>query len=155
MKKLELREEVENMSIQLDNSVIKVLRDEDDNYFTYLVGNVFNTHTNQTEGKFYLKRKIKLANNQEVKNKSKIKILNGFVSPYKIKVKDENNQYSYINGEIYYIKDFQLIEDGISEKQRPFRKITNQQEQPRAKEDKNAQKLNSFSFNEYNDVTPF
>lgn len=140
------------MSVQLNGSTIKVFRDEEDKYFTYLSGNIYNMITRETEGKFYCKRKIKFLNNQEVKNKSKIKIIDGFLAPYRIKVKDENNKYANLNGEVYYIKEFELIEDGILEKQKVMQSYNKQSKAPI---DKNTEKLNSFSFNEYGNVTPF
>lgn len=140
------------MSVQLNGSTIKVFRDEEDKYFTYLSGNIYNMITRETEGKFYCKRKIKFLNNQDVKNKSKIKIIDGFLAPYKIKVKDENNKYANLNGEVYYIKEFELIEDGILEKQKVIQSYNKQSKAPI---DKNTEKLNSFSFNEYGNVTPF
>lgn len=140
------------MSVQLNGSTIKVFRDEEDKYFTYLSGNIYNMITRETEEKFYCKRKIKFLNNQDVKNKSKIKIIDGFLAPYKIKVKDENNKYANLNGEVYYIKEFELIEDGILEKQKVIQSYNKQSKAPI---DKNTEKLNSFSFNEYGNVTPF
>ena len=140
------------MSVQLNGSTIKVFRDEEDKYFTYLSGNIYNMITRETEGKFYCKRKIKFLNNQVVKNKSKIKIIDGFLAPYRIKVKDENNKYANLNGEVYYIKEFELIEDGILEKQKVMQPYNKQSKAPI---DKNTEKLNSFSFNEYGNVTPF
>lgn len=141
------------MSVDLSNSVIKVLRDEQDRFFTYLTGNVYNIETKETEGKFYSKRKISFADNKQVKNKTKIKIIDGFASPYRLKLKSENNTFTFINGEMYYIKDFEILEDGVDEKQKIF--VKEPKQKPQAKKDKNEEKLNSFSFNEYDGVTPF
>ena len=146
------------MSVDLSNSVIKVYRDVNDKYFTYLTGNIYNIEKKQTEGKFYSKRKIKFADNQEVKNKAKIKILDGFATPFKFKVKAEDKGMKYISGEMYYIRSFELLEDGVDEKQKILRypqKQKPQEQKVPEKKDKNAEKLNSFSFNEYSSVTPF
>lgn len=141
------------MGVNLINSEIRVLRDENDKYFTYLVGNVYNVEKKESEGKFYTKRKIKFANNDDVKNKSKIRITDGFASPYRLKVKDEGGKYKYVNGEMYYIRSFELLEDGVLEKQKPYNP-SNRRVQAK-KVSTNQQKLNSFSFNQYNGVTPY
>lgn len=141
-----------HMSVDLSNSTLKIFRDESDKYFTYLVGNIYNIESKQTEGKFYTKRKIKFANNDDVKNKSKIKVLDGFASPYRFKAKNEDGSYKHINGEMYYIRSFELIEDGVDEKQKPF---APRQPKTQAKKVSNEDKLNPFSFNEYSGVTPF
>lgn len=143
------------MSVDLSNSRIKVFRDEDDKYYTFLTGTIFNINTNESEGKFYSKRKIKFADNKEVKNKAIIKVLDGFVSPYRFKIKSESGEIRYVNGEMYYIRDFELIEDGIEEKQKPFVFSQKQPQTKKEKPNKTDEKLNSFSFNEYSDVTPF
>lgn len=146
------------MSVDLSNSTLKVFRDEEDNYYTFLTGTIFNTDTKESEGKFYSKRKIKFADG-EVKNKSKIKVLDGFASPYRLKIKNESGIYTYSNGEMYYIRKFELLEDGIEEKQKAFKFSQKQsQGQPQAKKEitsKADEKLSSFSFNEYSDIPPF
>lgn len=143
------------MSVDLSNSTIKVFRDENDKYYTFLTGTIFNLNTNEGEGKFYSKRKIKFADNKEVKNKSKIMVLDGFVSPYRFKITNEKGEVKYISGEMYYIRDFELIEDGIEEKQKPFVFSQTEPQAKKEKQSKTDEKLNSFSFNEYSDVTPF
>lgn len=144
------------MSIQLNNSLIKVYRNEDDTYFTFLSGNEYDTETKTAGRKFYSKRKIKFLGGQEVKNKSKIKVIDGFISPYKYRVKNEKNIYSYVTGEVFYIKEFQLVEDGVREKQKLFNGFNQPQRQYMNRQvNKQAEKLNPFSFNEYGDVTPF
>ena len=140
------------MSVDLSNSTLKIFRDESDRYFTYLTGNVYNIEARATEGKFYTKRKIKFADNNDVKNKSKIKVLDGFASPYRFKAKNDDGTYKYINGEMYYIRSFELIEDGIDEKQKLY---DPSKRKSQAKKVSGNDKLNSFSFNEYSGVTPF
>lgn len=156
MKRLELEEGemAKRMSVNLTNSILNVYRDEKDNYFTYLSGYVFNVERKEKENKFYTKRKIKFANGKEVKNKSKIKIIDGFASPYKLKFKNDKGEITLYNGEMYYITDFELIEDGIDEKQKIFNR-QNQAKKPQENISKTDSKLNSFSFNEYSGVTPF
>lgn len=141
------------MSIDISNSEFRVFRDETDNYFTYLSGNIYNTITKETEEKFYSKRKIRFADNQSVKNKSKIKVVNGFATPFKLKYKGEDGRYAWTTGEMYYIREFELLENGIDEKQKIYKKYNKNQEKPQI--DKKTEKLNSFSFNEYGGVTPF
>lgn len=143
------------MAIVLNNSIIKIFRDEEDNYFTYLSGNTLNAETRETEGKFYIRRKIKFSDNQEVKNKSRIKIIDGFLSPYRLKVRNERGEYTYVSGEIYHIKEFVLVEDGILEKQKIFKNPNKSHEQFNPRTNKQSKELNPFSFNEYGDVTPF
>lgn len=142
------------MSVDLSNSTLKVFRDEEDNYYTFLTGTIFNTSSKESEGKFYSKRKIKFADG-EVKNKSKIKVLDGFASPYRLKIKNESGFYSYVNGEMYYIRKFEVLEDGIDEKQKVFKFSQTQPQAKKEKPNKTEEKLNSFSFNEYGGVTPF
>ena len=142
------------MSVDLSNSTLKVFRDEEDNYYTFLTGTIFNTDTKENEGKFYSKRKIKFADG-EVKNKSKIKVLDGFASPYRLKIKNESGIFTYVNGEMYYIRKFELLEDGIEEKQKVFKFPQGQPQAKKEKTSKADEKLNSFSFNEYSDIPPF
>lgn len=145
------------MSISLNGSEIKVFRDENDKYYTYLTGNIFNLDTNQQETKFYTKRKIKLSEGQEVKNKSKIKVLEGHILPYRFKKKNESGVMTFHNGEMFFITSFEVIEDGILEKQKPFvfKKEKQEKKEPQPKESKEQKQMNSFSFNEYSGVTPF
>lgn len=150
------------MSVSLSNSELKIFRDENDKYFTYLTGSIYNLESKENEGKFYTMRKIRFVSGKEVRNKSKIKVIDGFISPYKFKIKDENGNTKHLNGEIFFIKDFELVEDGVEEKQKPinYSKKNNQSEAKKvsAKEPKvssDEKKLNSFSFNEYSNVTPF
>lgn len=143
------------MSVSLSNSEIKVFRDENDKYFTYLTGNVYNLESKESEGKFYTMRKIRFMNGKEVKNKSKIKVIDGFISPYKFKVKNEDGTSKNISGEVFFIKDFELIEDGIDEKQRPYKYNPKGNQLKAKKVSTDDKKLNSFSFNEYSSVTPF
>lgn len=141
------------MSIDISNSEFRVFRDETDNYFTYLSGNIYNIITKETEEKFYSKRKIRFADNQIVKNKSKIKVIDGFTMPFKLKYKDESGKYAWTSGETYYIRKFELLEDGIDEKQKIYKKYNKNLNKPQI--DKKTEKLNFFSFNEYGGVTPF
>lgn len=145
--------------INISNSIMKVFRDEQDKYFTFLSGEIFNVEKKEPETKFYTKRKIRFANGLEVKNKSKIEVIEGYVMPYKYKIVGEDGEYKAISGEVFYIKSFNLLEDGIDERQKPFKlrepKPKKEKPQKTEKIDKNEAKLNSFSFNEYGNVTPF
>lgn len=141
------------MSVNLTNSIMNIYRDEADNFFTYIGGYVFNMKTKERENKFYLKRKIKFMNGKDVRNKSKIKVIDGFMSPSKIKYKNDEGRYEMCTIETYFINDFELLEDGIDEKQKVFQPRKDKEKAP--KQDKNEDKLNSFSFNDYSGVTPF
>jgi hypothetical protein len=119
-------------------------------------GNIFNLDTNESEGKFYVKRNVKFADKTvDIKNKSVIRVVDGFIAPYRCKYKNESGIYTYVSGETFYIRDFTILEEGIDEKQKPFNFSQKKSNQFEAKKVSGSDKLNSFSYNEYSDVTPF
>lgn len=138
------------MGISIIGSTIKVYRDENDKYYTYLSGTVFNLETREMEDRCLVKRKIRFYNDLEVLNKTKIYVRDGFLSPQKFKIK-EGDDYKIINAEVFYIKEFDVIEEGIEEKQ----KVKEYKPKSQTKEEKTAEKLNNFAFNQYGNVTPF
>ena len=131
------------MSINIgnDKSVLTIYKDEQGRYKIYIKGTEV-----QEDGSIqdiYMSKKVQFKKGVEVKNKSKIEVLKGWSSCYRIKTDELNEQgnpkYKYFDK--YFISEFNLLEEGVDEPQRP-----RQQTQP---------KQEDFSFSVSDDELPF
>lgn len=94
----------------------KVFRDENDKYFTYIKGNYLIDDGSQKS--FFIRKKVRFPNGTEILNKSTIQIKEGWISTYRFET-EENGEKKVIYGDYYFIKEFDLIEIGTQEKQKP------------------------------------
>ena len=131
------------MSINIGNegSILIIYKDEQGKYKTYIKG----TET-QEDGEvkdIFMSKKVQFRKGVEVKNRSKIEVTKGWTSCYRIKTDELNEQgkpkYKYFDK--YFISEFNLLEEGVDEPQKP-----RQQTQP---------KQEDFSFTIDDDMLPF
>lgn len=131
------------MSISIGNegSILTIYRDEQGKYKTYIKG----TET-QEDGEvkdIFMSKKVQFKKGIEVKNKSKIEVIKGWSSCYRIKIDEltEEGKPEYKYFDKYFISEFELLEEGVDEPQKP-----RQQTQP---------KQEDFSFSVSDDDLPF
>ena len=131
----------------------KVLKDENGTYRTAIPNKIIDTSTGEEKTEF--KRLLigfKKGLN-EPKNKSKIEIKEGksFLTWYKIPTSevDENGNNKKISVWKVMVLDYELLEEGIDEVEKPFQqKDTNQRKT-------NQYSYSAFEINEYGDDLPF
>ena len=94
---------------------IRILKDERGVYKTTLVSKDFDE--NGEEIKIFMQINVGFKKGVELKNKSKIEITEGFISFFRMKSKenDENGEVIYRKYPKLIVLDFKLIEDGIDE----------------------------------------
>lgn len=131
------------MSINIGNETSKltIYKDEQGRYKTYIKG----TET-QEDGEvkdIFMSKKVQFKKGVEVKNRSKIEVIKGWTSCYRIKTDEPNEEgkpkYKYFDK--YFISEFNLLEEGVDEPQKP-----RQQTQP---------KQEDFTFSVSDDDLPF
>lgn len=131
------------MSINIGNETSKLIiyKDEQGRYKTYIKG----TET-QEDGEvkdIFMSKKVQFKKGVEVKNRSKIEVIKGWTSCYRIKTDELNEEgkpkYKYFDK--YFISEFNLLEEGVDEPQKP-----RQQTQP---------KQEDFTFSVSDDDLPF
>lgn len=67
---------------------------------------------------FYSK-KVRFKKDIKPKHKTKIKINNGFISPYRFLTTDEAGEEKYIYGDSLFVLDFEILEEGTDEEPQP------------------------------------
>ena len=67
---------------------------------------------------FYSK-KVRFKKDIKPKHKTKIKINNGFISPYRFLTTDETGEEKYIYGDSLFVLDFEILEEGTDEEPQP------------------------------------
>ena len=131
------------MSINIgnDKSILTIYKDEQGRYKTYIKGT-----EPQEDGSIkdiYMSKKVQFKKGVELKNKSKIEVIKGWSSCYRIKTdeltEDGKPKYKYFDK--YFISEFNLLEEGVDELQK-----TRQQTQA---------KQEDFSFSVSDDDLPF
>lgn len=131
------------MSINIgnDKSILTIYKDEQGRCKIYIKG----TET-QEDGEvkdIFMSKKVQFKKGVEVKNRSKIEVIKGWTSCYRIKTDELNEEgkpkYKYFDK--YFISEFNLLEEGVDEPQKP------RQQTPTKQED--------FSFSVSDDDLPF
>ena len=106
---------------------IRILKDDRGVYKTTLVNKEFDDKGDEVKN--FMQIIVGFRKGIELKNKSKIEITNGFMSFFKVKSKeiDENGDVIYRKYPKLIVLDFKLIEEGIDE---PFQysKVTNKKD---------------------------
>lgn len=131
------------MSINIGNETSKltIYKDEQGRYKTYIKG----TET-QEDGEvkdIFMSKKVQFKKGVEVKNRSKIEVIKGWTNCYRIKTDEltEEGKPKYKYFDKYFISEFNLLEEGVDEPQKP-------KQQTQAKQE-------DFSFSISNDDLPF
>lgn len=118
------------MSINIgnDKSVLTIYKDEQSKYKIFIKG----TET-QEDGEvkdIYMSKKVQFRKGVELKNKSKIEVLKGWTSCYRIKTdeltEDGKPKYKYFDK--YFISEFNLLEEGVDEPQKQRQQTQTKQE---------------------------
>lgn len=93
-----------------------IYRDESDRYYVYLMGNTINE---ESKARLFYRKKVQFKKGVDIKNKSKIAIKDAFLSPYRFEIEDEKTKAkNVIKGDKIIILDFEVVEEGIDEKQK-------------------------------------
>lgn len=131
------------MSINIGNegSILTIYKDEQGKYKIYIKGTEVQEDGNVKD--IYMSKKVQFKKGVEVKNKSKIEVIKGWSSCYRIKTDEltEEGKPKYKYFDKYFISEFNLLEEGVDEPQKP-----KQQTQP---------KQEDFSFSISDDDLPF
>ena len=132
------------MSVNIGNegSILTIYKDEQGRYKIYIKGT--ETQENGEVKDIYMSKKVQFKKGVEVKNRSKIEVIKGWSSCYRIKTDELNEEdkpkYKYFDK--YFISEFNLLEEGVDEPTKP-----KQQAQPK-------QEDFSFSVSD-DDILPF
>lgn len=131
------------MSINIGNqgSILTIYKDEQGRYKIYIKG----TET-QEDGEvkdIFMSKKVQFKKGVEVKNRSKIEVVKGWTSCYRIQTDEltEEGKPKYKYFDKYFISEFNLLEEGVDEPQKQ------RQQTPTKQED--------FSFSVSDDDLPF
>ena len=130
------------MSINIgnDKSTLTIYKDEQGKFKTYIKGT--ETQEDGSIKDIYMSKKVQFKKGIEVKNKSKIEVVKGWSSCYRIKTDEltEEGKPKYKYFDKYFISEFNLIEEGVDEPQKPKQ---------------TQQKQEDFSFTIDDDMLPF
>lgn len=105
------------MSINIGNekSILIIYKDEQGKYKTYIRGT--ETQEDASVKDIYMSKKVQFKKGVEVKNRSKIEVIKGWTSCYRIKTdeltEDGKPKYKYLDK--YFISEFNLLEEGVDE----------------------------------------
>ncbi len=131
------------MSVNIGNegSILTIYKDEQGRYKIYIKG----TET-QEDGEvkdIFMSKKVQFKKGVEVKNRSKIEVVKGWTSCYRIQTDEltEEGKPKYKYFDKYFISEFNLLEEGVDEPQKQ------RQQTPTKQED--------FSFSVSDDDLPF
>ena len=131
------------MSINIgnDNSILTIYKDEQGRYKTYIKG--IETQEDGEVKDIFMSKKVQFKKGVEVKNRSKIEVIKGWTSCYRIQTDELNEQgkpkYKYFDK--YFIGEFNLLEEGVDEPQKQRQQAQQKQE--------------DFSFSVSDDDLPF
>lgn len=105
------------MSVNIGNeaSILTIYRDEQGRYKIYIKGTEI-----QEDGEVkdvFMSKKVQFKKGVEVKNRSKIEVIKGWTSCYRIQTDEltEEGKPKYKYYDKYFISEFELLEDGIDE----------------------------------------
>ncbi len=108
------------MSINIGNEVskLKIYKDEQGKYKTYIKSTT--TNENGKKEDTYMSKKVMFRKGVELKNKSVIEVTKGWLSPYKIKTDElnENGKPKYKYFDKIFVSEFNLLKEGTDEVQK-------------------------------------
>ena len=130
-----------SINIGQETSKLTIYRDENGRYKIYIKGTEIQENGEAKD--IYMSKKVQFKKGIEVKNRSKIEVVEGWAKCYRIQTdeltEDGKPKYKYFDK--YFISEFNLLEEGVDEPQKP-----RQQTQP---------KQEDFSFSVSDDDLPF
>ena len=131
------------MSINIGNegSILTIYKDEQGKYNIYMKGTEIQENGETKD--IFMRKKVQFKNGVDLKNRSKIEVIKGWTSCYRIKTDEltEEGKPKYKYFDKYFISEFNLLEEGVDEPT-----IPRQQAQPRQED---------FSFIPTEDDLPF
>ena len=130
-----------SINIRNESSKLTIYKDDKGRYKTYIKGT--ETKENGEVQDVFMAKKVQFKNGVEVKNRSKIEVTKGWLNCYRIKMDEltEEGKPKYRYHDKYFISEFNLLEEGVDEPQKP-----RQQTQP---------KQEDFTFSVSDDDLPF
>lgn len=118
------------MSINIGNegSILTIYKDEQGRYKIYIKGT--DTQENGEEKDIFMSKKIQFKKGVELKNRSKIEVIKGWTSCYRIQTDEitEEGKPKYKYFDKYFISEFNLLEEGVDEPQKPRQQAQSKQE---------------------------
>lgn len=105
------------MSINIGNegSILTIYKDEQGRYYTYIKGTEIQENGETKD--IFMRKKVQFKNGVDLKNRSKIEVIKGWTSCYRIKTNELNDKgepkYKYLDK--YFISEFNLLEEGVDE----------------------------------------
>lgn len=118
------------MSINIGNekSILIIYKDEQGKYKTYIRGT--ETQEDASVKDIYMSKKVQFKKGVEVKNRSKIEVIKGWTSCYRIKTdeltEDGKAKYKYLDK--YFISEFNVLEEGTDQQIKPKQQEQSKQE---------------------------
>jgi len=107
-----------SINIGQEKSKVTIYKDEQGKYKTYIKSTTAkeNGETEDT----YMSKKVMFRKGVELKNKSVIEVTKGWLSPYKIKTDElnENGKPKYKYFDKIFVSEFNLLEEGTDEVQK-------------------------------------
>lgn len=130
-----------SINIGQDTSIITVYKDEQGKYKMYLKGT--ETKENGEVEDIFMVKRVQFKKGVEVKNRTKIEVLKGWTSCYRIKTEEvtEDGKPKYKYFDKYFINDFKILEEGIDD--------------PVKTKQQNQSKQDDYSFEDADDELPF
>lgn len=107
-----------SVNIGQETSKMRIYKDEQGRYKTYIKSTT--TKENGETEDTYMSKKVVFRKGVELKNKSVIEVTKGWISPYKIKTAElnENGKPKHKYFDKIFVSEFNLLEEGIDEVQK-------------------------------------
>lgn len=104
-----------SLNIGNESSKIKIYKDEDGKYKTYVKGKELKDNGNIED--IYMSKKVQFKKDVNLKNRTVIEVIKGWNSCYRIKSDElnENGKSKYKYFDKYFISEFKILEEGVDE----------------------------------------
>ena len=104
-----------SLNIGNESSKIKIYKDEDGKYKTYVKGRELKDNGNIED--IYMSKKVQFKKDVNLKNRTVIEVIKGWNSCYRIKSDElnENGKPKYKYFDKYFISEFKILEEGVDE----------------------------------------
>lgn len=104
-----------SINIGKDKSILTIYKDDQGRYKIYIKGT--ETQEDGEEKDIFMSKKVQFKKGVEVKNRSKIEVIKGWTSCYRIQTDEltEEGKPKYKYFDKYFISEFNLLEDGVDE----------------------------------------